>query len=52
MQIEKFNGFETLKTQVDTLVEGTSNLENRLTQLLEANKPNSKGFKKTTLGTK
>ncbi|WYL98453.2 MAG: hypothetical protein HEQ19_01850 [Gloeotrichia echinulata CP02] len=39
---EKLEGLETVKTQVENLVKGTANLENRLTQLLDANKPRTK----------
>jgi hypothetical protein len=40
--VDKFEGFETVKTQVENLVKGTSNLENRLTQLQPSHKPKSK----------
>ncbi len=45
---EKLAGWETVKTQVENLVKATANLDNRLTQLLEANKPKGKSNRKAT----
>ena len=48
---EKFETFASVQKQVDNLVEGTSNLENRLTQLLEENKQKRKANKNHNIET-